>query len=100
MVEGKQCHRGLLPVVVALVVAMAGAFGLASTSATADSAETLDKKQVELKVTGIESGVTGTAYKYMKVNWDNSAGQPGTPQYLFEDGMRDWMEKRGGGSVF
>ena len=105
MFDGKRCHRNLLAVVLALVVAMAGAFGSVSMRATAEPAEpatTLNEKKIELKVTGVETGVTGTAYKYMDVNWNTYAGQPNTPEYVFEDEVAQWMRKqppemRGGG---
>ncbi len=63
MFDGRRSRRGcLLPIVVALVVAMVGVFGSASTSATAESEET-----TTLKVTGVEKGVIGTAYKYINL---------------------------------
>ena len=65
MFDGRRSRRGcLLPVAVALVAAMVCAFGSASTLATAESEET---KTTTLKVTGVEKGVKGTAYKYMDV---------------------------------
>ena len=94
MFERKRCHHGLLPVALALAVAMTVAFGLVSMRATADPATDLDKKQVAVTVTDVEKGVTGTAYKYMDVNWRADAGQPGTPEYIFKDEVATWM--RGG----
>ena len=96
MFEGKQFRCDWrLPAVLALVVAMAGAFGLASTRATADDVTV--SSTVVFKVTDVETGVTGTAYKYMSVNWDTHAKQPGTPEYIFESKVADWMRQMRGG---
>ena len=106
MFEGKQCHRGLMPVAVALVMAMAVAFGLAATSVAADPAKEdvsgfLNEQKVKLTVTDVEKGVTGTAYRYVYANWNTSENVPTAPEYLFEAPAAKWMmEKIRGGDLF
>ncbi|NMN01993.1 isopeptide-forming domain-containing fimbrial protein [Bifidobacterium panos] len=71
MFERRRFRRGcLLPIVVALVAAMICAFGSASTSATAEP------EKITLKVTNVEAGVKGTAYKYMDVNLEGGSTEP------------------------
>ncbi len=104
MFEAKRCHRGVLPVAVALVMAIAAAFGLASTSvaddAKPDPMKYLNERKVTLTVTDVEEGVTGTAYQYVYPNWDTNDNVPLDPQYLFEAQVAKWMKNRGGGAVF
>ena len=104
MFDGKRCHRSLLAVVLALVVAMTGAFGSVSMRATAEpaGAPLTSNSTTTLTVTDVETGVSGTAYQYMEVNWDNGVHQPNTPEYVFNTQVADWMRKqsaemRGGG---
>ncbi len=99
MFDGKRSHRGrLLTIAVALVSAMVGAFGLTSASATANPAaapvgNVTSTAEATVTVTHLEAGVEGTAYQYMRVNWDDTVGQPGVPEYLFEKMVADWMRK-------
>ena len=80
MFDGRRSRRGcLLPVAVALVVAMVCAFGSASTSATAETEET---RVTTLKVTNVEKSVTGTAYKYMDVK--GKGDQTNQPEQHFD----------------
>ena len=80
MFDGRRSRRGcLLPIVVALVAAMVCAFGSASTSATAESEKT---GVTTLRVTDVEKGVTGTAYKYMDVK--GKGDQTNQPEQHFE----------------
>ncbi|NMN01994.1 SpaH/EbpB family LPXTG-anchored major pilin [Bifidobacterium panos] len=82
MFDGRRSRRGcLLPIVVALVAAMVCAFGSASMSATAES-EGTSALTTELKVTNLEKGVKGTAYKYMKV--EGEGDQDNQPKQHFE----------------
>ena len=106
MLERKRFRRGcLLPVVVALIAAMAGAFAVASTRATANpaSSSVTSKTEATITVTGVETGVTGKAYQYMTVKWSNQAHQPIEPVYVFNTEVATWMKNgktRGGDSVF
>ena len=105
MLERKRFRRGcLLPVVVALIAAMAGAFAVASTRATAEpaSSSVTSKTEAAITVTGVETGVTGKAYKYMTVKWDDKTNQPIEPVYEFDTEVATWMKngKTRGGFVF
>ena len=104
MFEGKRCHRSLLSVVVALVVAMAAAFGLASTSLAVDDPpkeekDYLSNQETQLTVRDVERGVTGTAYRYAYPDWNTSEDVPSTSNYVFEEWVVKWMNQkmRGGG---
>ncbi|NMN01995.1 SpaH/EbpB family LPXTG-anchored major pilin [Bifidobacterium panos] len=102
MFDGKRSHRGrLLPIVVVLVAAMVGAFGSASTLATANPAaapagNVTSATTAALKVTHLEDGVEATAYRYMSVNWDDTVHQPRTPQYLFDTEVAKWLREQTG----
>ena len=99
MFDGKRSHRGcLLAVAAALVAAMVGAFALTSASATANPAavpvgKVTSMAKAMVTVTHLEVGMEGTAYQYMKVNWNDTANQPGTPEYLFNDEVAGWLKK-------
>ena len=98
MLEEKRCHRVLLPVAVALVMVIVAAFGLASTSVAEDLppeiAKYLNNQQANLMVTDIEKGVTGTAYKYMDVQWDTNSNVPLSPEYEFAEGVAEWVKQK------
>ena len=103
MFEGKRCYRSLLSVVVALVVAMATAFGLVSTSLAADSSKDpkdfLTEQKVTLTVRDVERGVTGTAYRYAYADWNTTYDTPSTSNYIFEEWVASWMKSKMRGGI-
>ncbi|NMN01996.1 SpaH/EbpB family LPXTG-anchored major pilin [Bifidobacterium panos] len=95
MFDGKRSRRDcLLPIAVALIVAMVGAFGWAAASATAKpAADVTSQTTAVLTVGKVETGVEGTAYKYMDMKWDDQVGQPVDPVRVFAPGAVDWVRK-------
>ncbi|NMN02000.1 isopeptide-forming domain-containing fimbrial protein [Bifidobacterium panos] len=97
MSEGKWCHRVLLPVAVALVMAIVAAFGVASTSVAEegdpDVSGYLNNQTANLTVKDVEKGVTGTAYKYLEVQWNTSENVPTLPEYEFANGVTQWVRR-------
>ncbi|NMN01999.1 SpaH/EbpB family LPXTG-anchored major pilin [Bifidobacterium panos] len=105
MFEGKRCRRGVLPVALVLIMAIAAAFGLVSTSVAADSPDVdvsdyLSEQTVKLTVRDVEKGVTGTAYRYANPDWNTTENQPLSSKYIFEDQVADWMRSQMRGGAF
>ena len=96
MFDGKRSRRDcLLPIAVALILATVGAFGWATTSATAEPAagSLTSATTALLKVTRVETSVEGTAYKYMEVKWSDSVRQPVEPVYMFASNVAGWVRE-------
>ena len=96
MFDGKRSRRDcLLPIAVALIVAMVGAFGWACAPATAKPAadSVTSSTTATLSVTKVEMGVEGMAYRYMEVKWKDEVRQPVEPVHVFASNVADWVKE-------
>ena len=79
-------------------MAVVAAFGLVSISVAEDRSSELlkylNEQSTQLTVKDVEKGVEGTAYQYLSVNWETTKNEPNLPEYLFEDGVADWIKRK------
>lgn len=83
MKSTKSFAAGIVASVLAFVLAVSTAFSAFAAIGTT---------QGQITVKDLEAGATATAYQIMTVEYDTTADQPKSPEYIWTDSMYDWLQ--------